>query len=448
MERLPLPEGVLTVHELISRIRTSLEQTFTSQWVTGEISNLRTPRSGHTYFTLKDAEAQMQAVFFRHKKRYIRFEPEDGMEVLCKGNVTLYEVRGDLQINIDYMEPLGIGALHLAFEQIKERLEKEGLFDPARKKALPLLPRRIGVVTSPTGAAIRDILQVMGRRFADVEILIAPVRVQGEQAAMEIVSAIESLNRRGDLDVLILARGGGSLEDLWPFNEEAVARAIAASDLPVVSAVGHEIDFTIADFAADLRAPTPSAAAEIVVQNKVELEEKLTGIGQRLHLAIRRFLERLRRNVEILERRRVTPARRVGMFQQRVDELSENLFHRLAGRTILLRERVKGVDASLRVLNPRMRVRALREHLQGIRMQLQREAPRLLLPRRERVKMFSSRLEALSPLKVLSRGYAIVTRPPGGPILRDAAALSRRERIGIRLHRGEVECIVDRIKEG
>jgi len=190
VERLPLPEGVLTVQELIARIRTSLEQTFASQWVTGEISNLRTPRSGHTYFTLKDADARIQAVFFRHKKRYIRFEPEEGMEVLCKGNVTLYEVRGDLQINIDYMEPLGIGALHLAFEQIKERLGREGLFDPERKKPLPLLPRKVGIITSPTGAAIRDILQVMGRRFANMELLIAPVRVQGEQAAAEIVSAI------------------------------------------------------------------------------------------------------------------------------------------------------------------------------------------------------------------------------------------------------------------
>ncbi|NOY52636.1 MAG: exodeoxyribonuclease VII large subunit [Deltaproteobacteria bacterium] len=440
-----MPEGVLTVHELISRIRTSLEQTFSAQWVTGEVSNLRTPRSGHTYFSLKDADARIQAVFFRHKKRYIRFEPEDGMEVLCKGNVTLYEIRGDLQINVDYMEPLGVGALHIAFEQIKKRLEQEGLFDPARKKVLPLLPRKVGIITSPTGAAIRDILQVMGRRFANMELLISPVRVQGEQAAAEIASAIESLNRRGDPEVLILARGGGSIEDLWPFNEEIVARAIAASSIPVVSAVGHETDFTIADFTADLRAPTPSAAAEIVVRNKLDLEEKISGIGQRLHLAIRRSLEQLRRRVELSAQKCAAPVRTVGMYQQRVDELSEVLFRRLAGRTALLRERVKGVESSLRLLNPRQRAQVLREHLQGIVLQLRREAPRLIRPRRDHVDALTSRLEALSPLKVLSRGYAVVTHPPQVAIVRDVAKLSRSDRIGIRLHRGEVECIVDRI---
>jgi exodeoxyribonuclease VII large subunit len=448
VQNLPLPEGVLSVHELISQIRASLERTFPSQWVTGEISNLRTPRSGHTYFTLKDAEAQIQAVFFRHKKRYIRFEPEDGMQVLCKGKVTLYEVRGDLQITIDYMEPLGIGALHLAFEQIKTRLEAEGLFDVEHKQPLPLLPQRIGVITSPTGAAIRDILQIIQRRFADVEILIAPVHVQGERAAPEIVAAIESLNRWGNLDVLILARGGGSIEDLWPFNEEIVARAIHASCLPIVSAVGHETDFTIADFAADVRAPTPSAAAELVVRNKVALQEKIDQIDRRLRLGVSHFLERLWAEVEIHARRIVTPEQRISMYQQRLDELSEAAAGALRQRIDLLRERLKGYDAAMCHLSPRARIAGGRDFLETLNQKLIREQKHFLQSRQERLDALSGRLAALSPLNVLARGYSIVTRLPEGSVVRDAMELSLRDRLGIRLYRGKVECIVDRIEEG
>src|SRR5512136_2779310 len=262
---------ILTVSRLTALIRSTLEENFEHVWVEGEVSNLSTPSSGHLYFTLKDAGAQLRCVMFKGAVRNLRFRLKDGMGLILRGRITVYEQRGDYQLIAEYAEPLGIGALQLAFEQLKERLVREGLFDESRKKPLPVLPQRIGVVTSPTGAAIHDILTVVNRRFANVQILIVPVRVQGDGAAAEIAAAIDDVNRYGAVDVMIVGRGGGSLEDLWAFNEEAVARAIARSRIPVISAVGHETDYTIADFAADLRAPTPSAAAELAVKDRDEL---------------------------------------------------------------------------------------------------------------------------------------------------------------------------------
>ena len=445
---LSLPENVLTVKGLISQIREELESAFTSVWVTGEISNLRTPQSGHTYFTLKDSEAQIQAVFFRNKKRYIRFEPEDGLEVLCKGVVTLYEVRGGLQLNVDYMEPLGVGALHVAFEQIKARLENEGLFDPAHKKPLPLLPRRIGVITSPTGAAIQDILHVIDRRYGDVEILIAPVRVQGELAAPEIVDAIEKLNSRGNLDVLILARGGGSIEDLWAFNEEAVARAIYASRIPLVSAIGHETDFTIADFVSDFRAPTPSAAAELVVQNKVELEGRISHLAKRLVNEMGYRVDRYAAELKILAGRLITPEQRISTLHQRLDELHTAAMNALGSKIRTCREDLERSQTVLRFLNPRLQARRFRERLQVLEKKLRREITVIAGRKKDRLSSLSSRLDTLSPLNVLARGYSIVYRLPDEQIIRDVRSVSAADRLRLRFHHGRADCTVDYVEEG
>ncbi len=447
MEDANMPSAILTVHELVRQIRERLEQDLSNLWVSGEISNLRTPHSGHTYFTLKDVDSQIPAVFFKFKKRYIRFEPEDGMQVLCKGGVTVYEARGAVQLNVDFMEPVGVGALHLAFEQIKERLAKEGLFDPERKKKLPLVPQRIGIVTSPTGAAIQDILKIIGRRFANVEILIAPVHVQGESAAPEIVEAIELLNQRGNLDVIILTRGGGSLEDLWPFNEEQVARAIHASHIPIISAVGHETDYTIADFTADFRAPTPSAAAERVVRNKAEVVEKLESLEKHLVNQTRFLLDRNRSEVKLLFRRLVSPEQKLGMMQQRVDDLSSALERSLQFKMGSLHERLQNRISSIRLLNPVTKIRRLGERLQTTIDKIRREAVFSVQGRKDKVSALAARLDALSPLNVLQRGYSIVFKLPEGEIVRDVQRLSLKDRLSIRFHHGRAECTVEQTGE-
>jgi len=292
--------AVLTVSELTARLREALEERFPAVWVEGEISNYRLYGSGHAYFTLKDADAQLRAVLFRNRMRRIRFEPTDGLHVMAFGSIEVYPQRGEYQLVVELLEPKGLGALQLAFEQLKARLQAEGLFDPARKRELPRFPRKIGIVTSPSGAAIRDMLRVIGRRFGELHIVIAPCRVQGEGAAAEIAQGLRELNGLGDVDVIIVGRGGGSLEDLWAFNEEVVARAIAASKVPVVSAVGHEVDFTIADFVADLRAPTPSAAAELVVREKQAVVDALVQLRARLERVAARPLRDLERRVDEL----------------------------------------------------------------------------------------------------------------------------------------------------
>ena len=319
----PARRRALTVSELTERIQGVLETEFVDVWVEGEISNLKLATSGHWYFSLKDEQAQIRAVVWKTDARLIRFRPQDGMKVLARGAVRVYAPRGDYQVSVQVLEPLGKGSLQQAFEELKERLEKEGLFDPARKRPLPMLPRRIGVVTSPTGAVLRDILRVLRSRYANLEVLVYPALVQGESAAAEIAQGIRALNRIGGLDVIVLARGGGSLEDLWAFNEEVVARAIAASRIPTISAVGHETDFTIADFVADLRAPTPSAAAERVVQAKEELQARVAALEGRRDAALRLRLARVRARVEAAAAHRVFAAERgrLRAQAQRVDEL-------------------------------------------------------------------------------------------------------------------------------
>src|SRR5919106_1298595 len=307
MEQVFLPfaeRTILTVSEVTERIKIVLEDTFFDIWVEGEISNLRTPSSGHTYLTLKDEHSQLRAVLFKMQRRYLRFDPKDGMLVIARGRISLYEPRGEYQLVIDYMEPKGIGALQIAFEQLKARLAQAGLFDVTRKRPLPMLPRCLGIVTSPSGAVIRDILQILRRRFANLHVCVYPVRVQGDGAAAEIARGIEALNRYTGVDVIIVARGGGSLEDLWAFNEERVARAIAASPVPVISGVGHEVDFTIADFVADVRAPTPSAAAEMVVATTSEFRTRIDRLAGRLRGAARAHVDQRRSRVHALVSRR------------------------------------------------------------------------------------------------------------------------------------------------
>jgi exodeoxyribonuclease VII large subunit len=388
-----------TVRELTAELRAVLEDGFSAIWVDGEISNFKHHTSGHMYFTLKDAEAQIRAVMFRGNNRLLKFQPTDGQQVLVFGTVTVYERRGEYQIGVEFMEPKGVGALQLAFEQLKARLGAEGLFDPGRKRPLPRLPRKIGVITSPTGAAIRDMLSIIGRRFPGLAILIAPVQVQGETAAAEIAAAIGRLGRRADLDVLIVARGGGSLEDLWAFNEEVVARAIAASPLPVISAVGHETDVTIADFVADLRAPTPSAAAELVVAQRDELA-------------------------------------------QRVDDLAARAAGAAAALIAARQERVRMLHRHLALLSPEARVERQAERLQALQQRLQGWWDRTQVRREESLRLLAGKLDALSPLAILARGYAICFALPERRILKAAAEAAAGSQVAVRLQRGELTCLV------
>jgi exodeoxyribonuclease VII large subunit len=440
---------VLTVSELNALARGLLEDAFPSVWVEGEISNLRRYPSGHTYFTLKDAASQVAAVLFRGSGPALRFRPEDGLKVLARGRVSLYEPRGSYQIIVEHLEPAGLGALQVAFEQLRARLQAEGLFDPARKRRLPLLPRRIGVVTSPAGAALRDILKVLERRFAGLEVLIAPSRVQGPEAVAEIVAAIKALDRVGGIDVLIVARGGGSLEDLWPFNEESVARAIAASAVPVISAVGHEVDVTIADLVADVRAPTPSAAAEIVVRSKRELADRVAGLRSRLLSAGRLRTSDLRRALQDLgaDRALDTVRARLRDAMLRADDLSERLRARLDRLTLAARHR-------LEILEQRMSPRRLGERLAGrrarwesLRLRLESVAAQPLRRERGRAGAVSDRLNALSPLAVLARGYAICRVASTGAILKEAARVRPGETVLVRLHRGGLGCEVKEVDD-
>ncbi|MCK6467771.1 MAG: exodeoxyribonuclease VII large subunit [Candidatus Brocadia sinica] len=386
---------ILTISELTRRIRGSLEQEFFNLWVVGEASNVRRPTSGHVYLTLKDADAQLQAVIFKTVVNNIKFEVRDGMEVLAFGSVTVYEARGQYQLIIERIEPKGIGALQLAFLQLKERLEKEGLFDPAHKKPLPLLPKKIAIVTSLTGAAIRDILNVINRRFAKVEILIYPVKVQGDGAAQEIAQAITDLNAIADIDVIIAGRGGGSLEDLWAFNEEVVARSIYASKIPVISAVGHEIDVTISDLVADKRALTPTEAGELVVprydQVKDSLEKIKTRLIQALYNKILLTRTRLLRIKNSFSFKR--PFDKIFRLQQELDELAQRLV--TAGRHTLELER-------------------------------------------ERLTALASRLESVSPLKVLNRGYSITTNGENDKPIKSTEGLTVGQRLKTRFFTGGI----------
>ena len=436
--------AVLSVAELTTRLRELIEERFPAVWVEGEISNFRLYASGHAYFTLKDAAAQLPAALFRTRVRRLRFEPRDGMHVLAFGSIEVYAQRGSYQLIVELLEPRGVGALQLAFEQLKARLELEGLFEAARKRPLPSFPRRIGLVTSPDGAALRDILRVIGRRFRDLTIVIAPAKVQGEGASAEIAQGLAALNSLGDIDVIICGRGGGSLEDLWAFNDEVVARAIVASKAPVISAVGHEIDFTIADFVADLRAPTPSAAAELVVREKQAVVEHLRQLRARLALAMGRNLAHQRGRVEALARRRVLtdPARPLREQQRRVDDARLRL--QRAGAATLSRatHQVELVTAALRANSPFVRIREDRRRLETARLELINNMGRRTVDARHRLRLSAGHLNSLSPLAVLGRGYSL-TRLPSGEIVRSTRQVSVGSDVRVLLDEGRIDCRVD-----
>jgi exodeoxyribonuclease VII large subunit len=436
---------IWTVTELTTRIRDLLEAQFHDLWIEGEISNCRQAQSGHLYFTLKDARAQVRCVCFRNEVRLLRFRPEDGLHVTVRGAVSVYEARGEYQIYVQHIEPVGLGALQLAFEQLKQRLEAEGLFDPARKKPLPLLPRRIGLVTSPTGAAVRDILRVLRRRFPNAHVVLYPVRVQGEGAAKEIVEAIKYFNRKRLADVLIVARGGGSLEDLWAFNEEIVARAMAASLVPIICGVGHETDFTIADFVADLRAPTPSAAAEIVVQSRQEFDRHIGELERRIVERVRYLLLERRHRVQELASdrafRRLPDLVRQG--RQRVDEMTLALAELLRGRLRDTEDRIVALQNRLAGIDLRLRLTALRARLEQGHERLGNAAERYFTARRHRLAALAVQLDERSPLRLLQRGYAICY-DASGRLLRGVEGVSVGDEISVQLARGRLGAVVNK----
>jgi len=388
----------LTISELNELIKGTLEKRFDALWVAGEISNFKAAPSGHYYFTLKDDKSQMSAVMFRRQGALLRFTPANGLAVLCFGRVSVYTVRGDLQLYVDDMEPQGQGALALAFEQLKQKLAAEGLFAEARKRELPFLPQTIGIVTSDKGAALHDMLRIIRDRYPDRRVVLRPVKVQGDGAARDIADGIAELNRIGMVDVMIVGRGGGSLEDLWAFNEEIVARAIAASVVPVISAVGHEVDFTIADFVADRRAPTPTAAAQLVLPSKADLVEQLRALDQQLVKNLQFNLSMLRDAVAGLARRLADPGRKLRENQQRLDELSVDLLRRF-------QERIRQF--------------------------------------KDRLAQSAGRLGALSPLAVLERGYSITHRLSDERIVKAAASLQVGERVRITFAQGKALCRVE-----
>ncbi len=436
---------ILTVRELTERIQLVLESSFDSLWVEGEISNLRKPASGHLYFTLRDEQAQIRAVVFRPVHRTMRFEIQDGMHIVCRGRLSVYKPRGEYQIIIEVAEPKGIGALQVAFEQLKARLEKEGLFDPARKKPIPFLPRTIGVVTSPSGAVIRDILNITGRRFPSVDIVIAPVRVQGAEAPSEIVEALANLNALPQVEVIIVARGGGSLEDLAPFNDERVARAIFASRAPVVSAVGHEIDFTISDFVADLRAPTPSAAAELVVPVCSELRDALHRLCLRLETHHRRLRGRLAERLETLRERLRDPRRRIAELRISVDDLFEKLAAAVRRATAERRSRLAAESRHLMALTPLAGIRTSLFLVGNMKKNMITGLLRMMDHLKGRLETQTGILDSLSPLAILKRGYSIARKLPEGLIIKEAAALSVGDEVGVKVSEGSFDASVIRI---
>ncbi len=393
---------IYSVSELTKYIRVILEDSFPSIWVEGEISNFVLHSSGHMYFSLRDAGASLKCAMFARSNAKLKFKPKDGMKVICFGSVSVYEARGDYQIIVEEIEPKGIGALQLQFQQLKEKLQKEGLFDERHKVTIPFLPTRIGIVTSPTGAAIRDILNIARRRFSNVEIILNPVKVQGESAKKEIAAAIRQFNELKNIDVMIVTRGGGSLEDLWPFNEEVVARAIYDSEIPVISAVGHEIDYTISDFVADFRAPTPSAAAELVIPRKEDLVNLINTATTRLENALTVKFNVLTEKLAALRDSYILrqPLNIIIQYEQKIDDLRKGLAIRI-------------------------------DHL--VKM------------RQESFKFLTGKLESLSPLAILNRGYSITAKLPEGIIIKDASLLKKDDIVETKLGNGRFRSKVEEI---
>jgi exodeoxyribonuclease VII large subunit len=434
----------LTVSELNHQARHLLESSFMQVWVEGELSGFSRPSSGHWYFSLKDQKCQIRCAMFRGANQRIRTLPREGDQIRIRGKVTLYENRGDFQIIVEHLEPAGLGALQQAFEALKARLQSEGLFDPARKKPIPATPRHIGVITSPTGAAIHDILTVLKRRCPAIPITLYPTAVQGQAATADIVQAIDRAQRHGLADVLIIGRGGGSLEDLWCFNEEAVARAIAACPIPTVSAVGHEVDVTIADFVADLRAPTPSAAAEKISPDQQDWLRRLTEQQGRLGQSARRLLQRLDNQLGHLSARLRDPRRELLEKAQRMDELELRLNKAIRDRLDQQKQKTDYLLQRMSAQSPRRTLKTASEQTQQLEERLTLAARHLLRQKDERLQHIAQTLHVVSPLATLGRGYAIV-RDDQGRIVRKAGDLETGDQITARLGRGSVSAQVTEI---
>ena len=436
---------IYTITRLNREVRAVLEDSFPpSLWVRGEISNLAQPGSGHLYFSLKDKHSQVRCAMFRGANRHLRFAPENGQEVLVRAGVSLYEGRGEFQLIVESMEPAGAGALQQAFEKLKQRLLEEGLFAEDHKQPIPAFPKTIGVVTSPAGAAVRDIIQVLQRRYAMAGIIVYPVPVQGEGAAQQIAETIDVASRRQECDVLILARGGGSLEDLWSFNEEIVARAVYRSVIPVISGIGHEIDFTIADFVADQRAPTPSAAAELVSPDTVALKSRVNTLHSQLHLQITGLLAAHLRNVTQLSKRLPRPTYLLQNMTQRMDDLAVRMRLALDNGIALRRVRLNRFVDILRGRSPLQRLAGYRNKCSALEKQLQNHLMRSLHARNEQLDYLSRSLKTVSPLATLERGYAIVTDEDEN-IVRRADQLRENAEIKTRFSRGSVRSTVKQV---
>jgi len=436
---------VYSVSRLNQEVRQLLEGSFPLLWIEGEISNFARPASGHCYFTLKDAEAQVRCAMFRQRTLQLRFTPKNGDQVLVRAQLSLYTPRGDYQLIVEHMEEAGDGALRRAFELLKAKLQREGLFDPARKRPLPALPRRLGVITSPTGAAIRDVLTVLRRRFPALPVLIYPVPVQGADAPEKIAAAIRLASERAEVDCLLLTRGGGSLEDLWAFNEEVVARAIADCRIPVVSAVGHEIDFTIADFVADRRAPTPSAAAELLSPDGQAWLAQFQAVEQRLERLLRQRLERLRERVGWLRRHleQHHPQRRLQDAGQRLDELEQRLIGALRRRLRELDQRRQHLHRRLLGCGPQQTLQLGRQRCADLEARLRSGMLHQLREKQAALAALARQLDAVSPLGTLNRGFALVRREEDGAIVRHVDSVAVGERITATLADGTLRCRVE-----
>ena len=436
---------VWAVRDLVAAVRTRVEREYSDIWVEGEISNFRAHDSGHLYFTLKDQNSQIRAVMFRSQARLLRFRPEDGMHVVLRGRVTVFEGRGELQLSAEYLEPKGAGALQIAFEQLKAKLESEGLFDASRKKPIPALPRCIGIVTSPQAAALRDILNILRRRHHSASVLIFPAQVQGESAASDVSNGVKYFNRAKNVDVIIVARGGGSAEDLAAFNHEGLARVIAGSNIPIISAVGHETDFTIVDFVADLRAPTPSAAAELVIRSRQEIEEQSDSLRLRLTRAMRYRL--------LMAKQTLTEAAQRGAFarmmeginqrQQRLDELRFRLEKAERKLIEVHRRKWEQVAAAVRHYDARRVLAGMRRDLASYATAISSAMHTLLLRRRSRLEQMEHQLKALSPVAILERGYALVF-DSSGKLVKNSAQVEVGEEISARVAHGSLIAKVER----
>lgn len=437
---------VWAVRELVAALRISMEREYGDIWVEGEISNFRAhDTSGHLYFTLKDKDSQIRAVMFRSQAKLLRFRPEDGMQVILRGRATIYETRGDLQLSAEYLEPKGAGALQIAFEQLKAKLQAEGLFESSRKKQIPALPRCIGIVTSPQAAALRDILNILRRRHHSANLLIFPAQVQGEGAAIEVSTGIKYFNGANNVDVIIVARGGGSAEDLAAFNHEGLARAVAASEIPIISAIGHETDFTIIDFVADLRAPTPSAAAELVIRSRQEIEEQTDSLQLRLARAVRYRLLMAKQTLTNAAQQGAF-ARMMGGIQQRQQNLDDLIFRLEKSERKLIeqhRRRWERASAAVRHYDARRMLAGIRKDLAAHTSAMAAAMRATLLSRKSRLDQAQQQLKALSPIAILERGYALVF-DASGQLVKNAAQVEAGDEISARLARGTFSARVEK----